>query len=331
MTRASRPRALPATFGARGHSRNALGAIFHGAWAAPLLSCSSPMALETLLRTDEVAALLRVHPKHVYRLLKKGLPGRRVGGEWRFAREEVLAWSGGRAPAPESPAAAAATEGVPPALVAATGDVVVLTLLALAARGGPPLVGFVQADRARGAELLQGGAVLATGAHAGSFPTHLGIERVARIHLVEREIGLLGPRGSKPPRLPDLARLRIASRPATAGVRQYLDAALRKEKLDPEKVHRNALLLESHLDVVCAIAAGLADVGLGSRAWGERAGLSFLPLATEPYGLIVKAKDLGDPRVVRLCEVAQGDQFRTAIDAIAGYDVAGAGDIRYDA
>jgi excisionase family DNA binding protein len=284
---------------------------------------------ETLLRTDEVAALLRVHPKHVYRLLKKGLPARRVGGEWRFSREEVLAWSGGReAGAGAAPAEAALA--TPPALVAANGDLVVTTLLALADRLGPPLVGLVQADVRRGAELLQAGAVLAAGAHAGGFPTHVGGERIARIHLVRREVGLLGPRGSGPPRLEDLARLKLASRPPTAGVRAHLDAALREAGLDPEAIHRRALLLDSHLEVVCAVAAGRAEVGLGSRAWGERAGLSFLPLATEAYGLIVKARDLGDARTVRLCEVAQGEPFRAAIAAIRGYDVAGAGDIRYD-
>ena len=39
----------------------------------------------------------------------------------------------------------------------------------------------------------------------------------------------------------------------------------------------------------------------------------------------------GDPRVVRLCEVAQGEPFQARARAYAGYDPAGAGDIRYDA
>jgi excisionase family DNA binding protein len=105
------------------------------------------MPAGTLLRTEEVAALLRVHPKHVYRLLKKGLPGRRVGGEWRFSREDVLAWSGGREPlaGPTERPGAGIAEGAPPSVVAANGDVVVMRLLALATRG-PPLIGFVQAD-----------------------------------------------------------------------------------------------------------------------------------------------------------------------------------------
>ena len=291
----------------------------------------APAPGETLLRTDEVAALLRVHPKQVYRLLRRGLPARRVGGEWRFSRDDVLAWSGAPARAGEPAAAEPDAAGASPALVAANGDVVVTHLLSLAARRGPPLVGLVQADVRSAAELLARGAVLAAGAHAGGFPSHLGPERVARIHLVSREVGLLGPRGAPAPRVADLRTARLASRPATAGVRSYLDAALREAGLDPTRVHRRAVILGSHLDVVCEVAAGRADVGLASRAWGERAGLSFRRLATEDYGLIVAAKCLGDPRVVRLCEVAQGAEFREAVAAIPGYDAAGAGDIRYDA
>src|SRR5277367_3870085 len=84
-----------------------------------------------LLTTVEVAELLRVHPKHVYRLLKKGLPARRVGSEWRFDRGDVLVWSGGSAPAQEPLVPAASTARVPPALVAGNGDVALMSLLRL--------------------------------------------------------------------------------------------------------------------------------------------------------------------------------------------------------
>jgi putative molybdopterin biosynthesis protein len=291
-----------------------------------------------LLTTLEVAALLRVHPKQVYRLLKRGLPSRRVGSEWRFEREAVLAWSSGATPgAPAAPGPGlAAPPGGPdapplPALVAANGDVAVVALLKLVAERGPPLLGFVQADARSGADLLGRGAVLAAGAHAGGFPSHLGGERVARLHLVTREIGLVGARGAAAaPRPSDLPRLRLASRPAGAGVRAHLDAALARVGLDAAALHRGALLCHSHLDVVTAVAAGRADAGLCSRAWGERLGLPFFELAREPYGLLVRARDLGDPRVVRLCEVAQSPRYRSAVEAIPGYDAAGAGDVRYD-
>ena len=96
-------------------------------------------------------------------------------------------------------------------------------------------------------------------------------------------------------------------------------------------MHRKALLLDSHAEVVAAVAAGRADVGLASRGWAERLGLSFRALSTEAYGLLVKARDLGDARVVRLCEVAQSAAFRDAVSTVPGYDATGSGEIRYDA
>lgn len=61
---------------------------------------------EELLTSTEVARLLRVHPKHLYRLLRQGLPGHRVGrGNWKFKREEVLAWLDARGRAGRSRAA----------------------------------------------------------------------------------------------------------------------------------------------------------------------------------------------------------------------------------
>jgi len=173
--------------------------------------------------------------------------------------------------------------------------------------------------------------VLAAGCHAGGFPTHVGHQRAARIHLVHREVGLVAPPGQPVPSLERLAKLRLASRPHSAGVRGYLDEALKKAGLDPEGIHRQALLLDSHSEVACAVASGSADVGLASRAWAARVGLTFRLLTREAYGLIVHAHDLGDARVVQLCEIAQSQRFRREAGAVPGYDADGAGEIKYDA
>src|SRR5208283_3172516 len=79
-----------------------------------------------LLTTNEVARLLRVHPKHVYRLLKRGLPAHRVGDEWRFDEDEVRGHvrSRGRAASADAAAEASATrarEGGPGESTAAGG------------------------------------------------------------------------------------------------------------------------------------------------------------------------------------------------------------------
>jgi excisionase family DNA binding protein len=51
-----------------------------------------------LLRVGELAGLLHVSPGTVYRLVRRGeLPGVRVGGQWRFRREDCEGWLDGRA------------------------------------------------------------------------------------------------------------------------------------------------------------------------------------------------------------------------------------------
>jgi len=45
------------------------------------------------MTVPEVAGLLRVHPRLIYRLADSGaLPAARVGHKWRFSRRKVVAW-----------------------------------------------------------------------------------------------------------------------------------------------------------------------------------------------------------------------------------------------
>src|SRR5579871_1044502 len=106
-----------------------------------------------LLTTREVAALLKVHPKHVYRLRKRGLPAHRVGDEWRFDEDEVRRYCRARgeeaASASEESPRENRPEGPPP-LLAGNGDVALEVLLDDARARKAPLVGLVQADHAGG-------------------------------------------------------------------------------------------------------------------------------------------------------------------------------------
>jgi excisionase family DNA binding protein len=46
--------------------------------------------MNTVLTLEETAAMLRVHPSTIYRLLrKKELPAFCVGSDWRFNRESI--------------------------------------------------------------------------------------------------------------------------------------------------------------------------------------------------------------------------------------------------
>jgi excisionase family DNA binding protein len=277
-------------------------------------------SLGGLIGTNEIAELLQVHPKHVYRLLKRGLPSHRIGGEWRFDANEVLTWARSGGPARSSGAEAAArSQGgaeVAPPLVAANGDVCIEILLRFVAEQGGAPIGFVQADHQSASELVKEGRVLAAGLHGGD--TDSDGDHVF-LHLARRTVGL-AHRRRKLRKLADVEGLRLASRPTTAGVRHYLDGALHAAHLDTNEVHRGATLCASHRDVVLAVVSGNADVGLVSLAWADRAGLDFLPIRDEDYALCLRASSLTSPAGRALVRALQSPALRRLLAAQAGYD-----------
>jgi excisionase family DNA binding protein len=47
--------------------------------------------VEQILTASQVAELLQVHLRTVYKLARKGLiPGRKFGGGWRFSKDEIM-------------------------------------------------------------------------------------------------------------------------------------------------------------------------------------------------------------------------------------------------
>jgi excisionase family DNA binding protein len=70
--------------------------VVHLIWAA-----AATAAEPEVLTLQEAADLLRVDPGIVRELAEGGeLPGRRLGGDWRFSRQGLLQWLGGGAPRP---------------------------------------------------------------------------------------------------------------------------------------------------------------------------------------------------------------------------------------
>lgn len=50
-----------------------------------------PPKMKEILTASQVADLLQVHLRTVYKLVREGaIPGRKFGGAWRFSRAEIL-------------------------------------------------------------------------------------------------------------------------------------------------------------------------------------------------------------------------------------------------
>ncbi len=146
---------------------------------------------------------------------------------------------------------------------------------------------------------------------------------LAVVRLVHREQGLLvapeNPRGIAG--LGDLAggRLSYVNRQRGAGTRMLLDQELSRLGVDPGEVQGYAREEPTHLAVAAAVAAGRADCGLGILAAARAFGLDFVPVAREPYDLVLDAASLDDPLLTPLWELLSSPEFHDSIVALGGY------------
>jgi len=147
---------------------------------------------------------------------------------------------------------------------------------------------------------------------------------VLAVTLAYREQGLitapgnpLGLRG-----IADLARegIRLANRNPGSGTRVWLDARLRHESIDPERIAGYEDTLATHTAVANAIASGAADAGVGLRASAEALGLGFTPLFMERYDLVMRKDRLSDDALVTLLDALSSRHLKRTLGAIAGYD-----------
>ncbi len=146
---------------------------------------------------------------------------------------------------------------------------------------------------------------------------------LAVVRLVHREQGLLVAPGNPLgiTGIDDLKRpeLRYVNRQRGAGTRVLLDQELAARGIDPAGLTGYGRQEHTHLAVAAAVAAGSADTGLGILAAARAFGLDFVPVAQEPYDLVLRADDLADPLLAPLWTLLEQPGFRSAVEALGGY------------
>ena len=144
------------------------------------------------------------------------------------------------------------------------------------------------------------------------------------IRLVHREQGLIvapgNPLGVEG--LADLPRLRYVNRQRGAGTRVLLDHELRQSRIGQEAIDGYEREEPTHLAVAAAISAGRADAGLGVMAAALAFGLDFVPVAREPFDLVMAP---GEPAVAPLLELLEDRDFLAQVEAMGGYSTAETG------
>jgi molybdate-binding protein len=82
-------------------------------------------------------------------------------------------------------------------------------------------------------------------------------------------------------------------------------------------------------DTAQAIRSGRADVGVATRSVANSAGLDFVPIVWEPFDLVMRQRDYFRPPMQALMRFLRSDDFRTRASELGGFDVSGAGEVRF--
>jgi len=80
--------------------------------------------------------------------------------------------------------------------------------------------------------------------------------------------------------------------------------------------------------VAVAVASGLADCGLGVKSAAVALGLDFVPVAREEYDLVFRREFFDSAAGRAVLETIRSDGFRSAVEALGGYDAGRSGTIK---
>lgn len=169
----------------------------------------------------------------------------------------------------------------------------------------------------------------ATGEYTLPYVDRLLGADTAVIRLVHRDQGLIVAPGNplELAKVDDLTRpgLRYVNRQRGAGTRALLDHELARRGIDPTDVPGYTREEHTHLAVAAAVSAGRADAGLGILAAARAFGLDFVPVAQEPYDLVLRQETVTDERLAPLWTLLERADFRDRVEALGGYSCAETG------
>jgi putative molybdopterin biosynthesis protein len=175
----------------------------------------------------------------------------------------------------------------------------------------------------------------ATGEYNVSYiQQHLAGRRVVLVHLAGRVQGLVvrvgNPRGITS--LSDLVRddVQFVNRQRGSGTRVLLDYQLRSLGLDPRGIPGYEREEFTHLAVAAAVASGAADSGLAILAAARALDLEFVPLFSEQYQLVIPRHHYESDLLAPVLDILRGQDFRTLVDALGGYDTANMGHVVWE-
>ena len=153
------------------------------------------------------------------------------------------------------------------------------------------------------------------------------------ISFCRREQGLLVSPGN-PRKLGSIedvikSRARIATRPKGAGAQLLLLALLDRAKVSLDQLATIAPVCPTGPDVAQAIRAGRADTGIATRGVANAAGLDFVQIIWEQFDLVMRQRDYFQRPLQSLFNFLHSQELAARAGELGGYDLGGAGTVRF--
>ena len=125
----------------------------------------------------------------------------------------------------------------------------------------------------------------------------------------------------------DLARrnIKFVNRELGSGSRGLLDKLIAAAGLAPSKINGYDRIAYGHLAAAFAVLSGDADVCLATRSAAQAFGLSFLPIHSERYDLVMRKRTAESPVIRSFLDVLQRATLRRKLETLAGYDTSQTG------
>jgi excisionase family DNA binding protein len=286
-----------------------------------------------MMDTREVAAYLRLKQRRIYDLVRThAMPHVRATGKLLFPRDQVDAWLASKSSAPRVAA---------PLIIAGSHD----PLLEWAARESGSGLAVLACGSSAGLDRFAGGEAMLAAMHwidpeTGDYNVPLVRARmpgtdVVVIEWAQRMQGLVLAAGNplKIRTLADLARrkARIVDRQKESGSHALFVHLAARAGIARDKLAILPRPARAETDLAATIRDGDADAGIAIEAAARAHGLSFIPLATERFDLVVRRRDYFEPPTQALLAFTRGSELAQRAAALGGYDVTRTGRVVFNA
>jgi len=298
-----------------------------------------------MMNTKEVAHYLGVHEKQVYALIKsKRIPSTRITGKWVFPKKLIDEWIelNAQKSLGEAREKSRRIEG---ALLASGSNDPILDILHTYMRNLYPEFYIFTANTGStdGLKALNKGYTDIAWSHLFDpktneynipfLPNYVPNIKPVVVNLFCRDMGFLvaakNPLGIHG--FEDLARkeVRFINRQKGAGTRVLLDYYLKKLRIPPSEIKGYEKEVYTHLEVGISILSKESNVGIGTIAVSKFFGLSFIPITTESFDMVLDQSTFFEKGVQAFVEVLNSDGFRKRITKLGNYDFKNSGKILY--